>query len=160
MSLDTHQIKKDMIAGFIGTVAMSAAMMVKKMMGAIPELDPIHMISSMMNQKMGLPDSIFVGWTMHFVIGAILWGSLFAILNEKLPGKKQTDKGMFLAAIAWLLMMIGPMPMSGAGLFAIKMGGVAAVATFMMHMIFGAVMGGIFGVLNSNESIFWKQVEK
>jgi len=42
---------------------------------------------------------------------------------------------------AWILMMIGPLPMVGAGFFGLKMGMMAPVATLVLHLIWGAVLG-------------------
>lgn len=43
----------------------------------------------------------------------------------------------------WLMIMIGPMPMpmSGAGLFGLQLGMVAPIITFVLHIVFGLVMG-------------------
>ena len=56
-------------------------MMVKKAAGVLPDLDPIHMISEMAAEKMGQEPSVAVGWVMHFVIGSVVWGGAFAVLN-------------------------------------------------------------------------------
>ena len=54
MSTITAGIK----AGFIGTVALSAIMIVKDMMGVMPELNVIHMLANMMGM------SVMLGWVM------------------------------------------------------------------------------------------------
>ncbi len=62
---------KGMIAGFVATVVLSALMIMKAMMGVMPDLNPIQMIADML----GAPPAI--GWMMHFMIGTALWGTLF-----------------------------------------------------------------------------------
>ena len=119
-------------------------MMVKKMMGVMPELDPVHMMASMVSQKMGIEENIAIGWIMHFVIGSIAWGAGFAISNKIIPPSGQVQKGILFGIAAWLLMMIGPMPMSGAGLFGMNIGMMAPVMTFVFHLIFGATLGAVF----------------
>jgi hypothetical protein len=42
-------------------------------------------------------------------------------------------------------MMIVMMPMAGAGLFGLKIGVMAPAATLVLHWIYGAVLGGLFG---------------
>ena len=38
-------------------------------------------------------------------------------------------------------MMVGPMPMAGAGLFGLQIGMMAPLATLMLHLIWGIVLG-------------------
>ena len=52
---------------------------------------------------------------------------------------------MIFGVGAWLMMMIAVMPMAGAGLFGMNFGMVAPVMTLVLHIIFGAVLGGVYG---------------
>lgn len=51
-------------------------------MGLMPELNPVEMLSDMLgaNTPVG-------GWIMHFLIGTVFWGSLFAWLDPNIPGE-------------------------------------------------------------------------
>lgn len=137
------KIVNGMIAGFVATLAMSALMLAKKMMGIMPELDPIHMLSEMMG------GSAAVGWMGHFAIGTIVWGIGFALINGLIPGKSQVTKGIIFGIAAWLMMMIAVMPMAGAGFFGLNIGLMAPVMTLMLHVIFGAVLGKTYAVRSS-----------
>lgn len=132
-------ILRGMLAGFIATIVLSGMMVIKTMMGVMPELDVIDMLSNMMGV------SLAMGWIAHFMIGTIVWGGGFAILNGAIPGSTQLVKGVIFGIGAWLLMMIGPMPMAGAGLFGVKMGMMAPVMTLILHVVFGAVLGLVYG---------------
>lgn len=134
-------IGKGMIAGFAATLVLSALMMMKSAMGLMPELDVIGMLSGMMGAGPA------AGWLMHFAIGTVLWGALFAWLDPHLPGHAHWVRGVVFGAGAWLLMMVGPMPMAGAGLFGLQLGIMAPVMTLMLHLVFGAVLGGVYGAL-------------
>lgn len=79
------------------------------------------------------------------MIGAIVWGGLFAWLDPHLPGNSHWLKGVTFGVGAWLLMMIAIMPMAGAGLFGMNFGMMAPAMTLMLHVIFGAVLGGVYG---------------
>ncbi|MFT5706412.1 MAG: hypothetical protein ACI9ES_000691 [Oceanospirillaceae bacterium] len=147
MSFNLSAIFKGIIAGFIGTLVLTGLMILKKNMGIMPGLDPVHMMSTMAAEKMGTEVNLMIGWVMHFVIGSVAWGTAFAVLNGVLPGRSQVIKGIVLGVVAWLLMMIGPMPMSGAGFFGLSMGIMAPVMTLMLHIVFGAVMGLVFSKL-------------
>ncbi|WP_051997637.1 DUF6789 family protein [Paraglaciecola polaris] len=150
MSFNVSVILKGIIAGFVGTLVLTGLMMIKKNMGVLPTLDPVHMLSTMAAEKMGTQVSLTTGWIMHFAIGAFAWGGAFAVFNRALPGRSQIGKGIVLGIGAWLLMMIGPMPMSGAGLFGLSIGIMAPIMTLILHIVFGAVMGFTFAKLLGN----------
>jgi len=137
------------VAGFVATTILSFLMVMKGVMGIMPALDAIKMLTVMSHDMAGIPESPVVGWGMHFMIGAVLWGGLFAVLNGFIPAEQQRNKGIVFSVIAWLLIMIMVMPMAGAGLFGLKIGMMAPVATLMLHLIFGAVLGSAYGKLGS-----------
>lgn len=127
-------IKAGLISGFIATVVLSLIMIVKAKMGVMPDLNAIKMLAGMMNAP------LIMGWVAHFFIGTVVWGLLFAIFVDKLPVSTLASAIIFSIA-AWLMMMIGPMPMAGAGLFGLKLGMMAPVATLILHLIWGVVLG-------------------
>ena len=142
-------IMKGIAAGFIATVVLTIFMMIKKTMGVMPELDPVHMLATMAAQKMGIEENPMIGWVMHFVIGSVAWGAALAIFNDKLPTNSQITKGIVVGIAAWLLMMVGPMPMSGSGPFGFGIGPMAPVMTFVLHIIFGVALGASYRKLTS-----------
>lgn len=138
-------IGRGIAAGFVATVALSAMMLIKHSMGLMPELDPIAMITAMAGAS-----SPAVGWIGHFVIGSIFWGVGFAIVSPYLPGPYRL-RGIIFAAGAWLMMMLAVMPMAGAGLFGLGLGMMVPVATLALHVVFGLVLGGIYGLLSAKQ---------
>jgi hypothetical protein len=130
-----------LVAGFIATVVLSAIMVIKGMMGLMPELDVAAMIGMMMGA------SVMVGWIVHFIIGTIAWGGGFALLYGLIPGDNAVVKGIGFGVAAWLGMMIAVMPMAGAGLFGMTFGIMAPIMTLLLHIVFGAVLGGVYGML-------------
>ncbi len=131
-------ISRGVVAGLAGTAALSVLMVMKGMMGVMPQLDVIGMLGGMLH----VPPA--VAWVVHFMIGAV-WGLLFAALYRHLPGGSAIIKGMVLLTGAWLLMMVIVMPMAGAGLFGMKLGMMAPVMTWGLHLVSGAVMGLVYG---------------
>ena len=134
-------ILKGVVAGFAATVVLSALMVMKSLMGLMPELNTVAMLTNMMGAS-----SPVMGWIAHFVIGAVIWGGLFALLNANIPGGSQWLKGTIFGVGAWLVMMIAVMPMAGAGFFGMVLGMMAPVMTLVLHIIFGVVLGGVYGV--------------
>ena len=144
ITMNKTTIAKGIFAGFIATLALTVLMIMKKTMGVMPTLDPVHMMSDMVAAKMGISPNVVIGWFMHFGIGAVAWGGAFAVFNQLLPTSSQVNKGITLGTIAWFMMMIGPMPMSGAGLFGLSLGVMAPVITLVLHLVYGVVLGAVF----------------
>ncbi len=139
-------IGKGLLAGLAATVVLSILMVLKAMMGLMPELDLPKMIAGMV----GSPDTPAIGWAIHFMIGVVLYGIAMALLDEHLPGNGSTTHGLILAFVGWLIMMVVMMPMAGAGIFGMKMGAMAPIMTLVLHLVFGAVLGWTYGKLMSN----------
>lgn len=135
-----ERVAKGLLAGLVATLVLSAIMVLKSMIGIMPELDLPKMIAGMMGQP-GMP---VIGWAAHFMIGIVVYGVAIARLDHKLPGS-HTVQGVVLGAIGWLIMMVMLMPMAGAGLFGMNMGIMAPMMTLVLHLIFGAVLGAVYG---------------
>lgn len=133
-------------AGLAATAVLSMIMVAKGMMGLMPQLDVISMLSSMMNTA-----PVF-GWIMHFMIGMLAWGLGFVVFHRYLPGKSDLSKGISFGIAAWAMMMLAIMPMAGAGIFGLKMGMVAPVMTLMLHAIYGAVLGFVYAKLGKGRA--------
>lgn len=133
-----QNIKAGLLAGFVATVVLSAIMMAKTMMGVMPELDVVAMLSTMMGA------SASMGWVGHFVIGTLAWGGGFAVLYGVIPGSGAIVKGILFGIAAWVGMMVVVMPMAGAGLFGMGFGIMAPMMTLALHIVFGAVLGAVY----------------
>lgn len=140
-----NNIVRGFAAGFAATVVLSVLMLMKSAMGLMPELDVVAMLGGMMGTGPAM------GWLGHFMIGTVVWGGLFGLIEPNLPGESYWLKGIVLGVGAWVLMMIAVMPMAGAGLFGLGLGMAAPVMTLMLHIIFGAVLGGTYGALQGRQ---------
>jgi hypothetical protein len=140
VQMTSTNIVKGVVAGFAATVVLSSLMVMKATMGLMPDLDVISMLTNMM----GAPSPV-AGWVAHLMIGSVVWGVLFAWIDPNLPGDSHLLKGIVFGAGAWLMMMIAVMPMAGAGLFGMSFGMMAPIMTLVLHIIFGAVLGGVYG---------------
>ena len=136
-----RNIPKGLMAGLVATIVLTVLMVIKSMMGLMPELDLPKMIAGMM----GAPDMPIIGWAVHFMIGIVLYGVAIALLDARLPGRSHVGHGVMLGLVGWLIMMIMLMPMAGAGLFGMKLGIMAPMMTLVLHLIFGATLGWIYG---------------
>ena len=136
-------VKAGLIASFIATVALSILMIAKSSMGLLPQLNPIEDIVHVANVLTGMTLPLPLGWIGHFVLGTVVWGIIYAALQTSLPGAPIV-KGLAFGALAWLAMMIFFMPLAGNGLFALSLGLPATVATLVLHLAYGGVLGVVY----------------
>ena len=143
-----QDIRKGMLASFAGTIVLSVIMVMKQMAGMLPQMNPISDLAGIAHRVIGLPAVPLIGWVLHFGVGIVVWGTLFAALHQRIPGSNLT-KGILFGIGAWVLMMVVFQPMAGQGLFGINGGMVVPVMTLMLHLIYGAVLGLVFGKLST-----------
>ncbi len=135
-------IRNGMLAGAAATAVLSMLMIMKAAMGLMPQLD----LPAMLAKMMGRPGMPFVGWVVHAVIGIVGYGLVIALVDRGGEGN-MTGRGVLIACIGWLIMMVVLMPMAGAGLFGLGMGIMAPIMTLILHLVFGAVLGSVYGAL-------------
>ena len=116
------RVKQGIVAGFIATVVVSVLELVNLLFAKV--FDPFPEVVSRMFR---LGDNLAAGWAIHFVIGSLVMGPLFAILYERLPTRTPETRGTLFAVAAWVAMML------------------------ITHMVFGGVMGNVFARLLARE---------
>jgi hypothetical protein len=131
---------KGMMAGLAGALVLAGFFMLNGETGLVPGLDFIAMLGDVTGTgRIG-------GWMFHLAIAAV-WGSLFAWLDPDLPGDSLRQRGIIFAVVPWLLMMLLLMPLAGHGFFGMDDGVLLPFGALLMHVVFGAVMGGTYGWL-------------
>ncbi len=138
------RIGKGLVAGAAATAVLSAIMLLKASAGLLPDMNAIGLLAGLAGTYAGLPATPLTGWILHILIGVVLWGGLFALVRPSLPGGTDLGRGLVFAGLAWLLMMIVVMPLAGAGWFALGIGVGATVVTLVLHLAYGAVLGGTY----------------
>lgn len=132
--------KAGFAAGFIATIVLSAFMIAKALAGMLPAFNAITDNAHLVAMVTPLPAAPPLGWILHFLIGTVLWGAIYAWMRPNLP-ESGTLAGVSFGVLAWLAMMIVFMPIVGHGFFALSIGLPATVATLVLHLIYGAVLG-------------------
>ena len=99
-----HNVKEGVRAGLVATAILSMLMVMKAVMGLMPTLDIISMLSGLMGC------GPVRGWIADFMIGAFIFGGMFALLEPNLPGGKLWLKGVIFGVGAWLAMMLAGRP--------------------------------------------------
>lgn len=132
---DDFSVARAVVAGVVGTAAMSLLMQMAPAMG-LPPMNIPEMLASVMG---GL---IALGWVAHFIIGTLFAVTFAAAAAGRLPGPA-TVQGMLFALAPWLAAQVMVMPLMGAGFFSGS--ALAALGSLMGHLVFGAVVGGVYG---------------
>lgn len=139
-----RSIAAGMLAGLIATAVLSILMVLKAALGIMPELSIIALLAEASARVLGTPRDLLVAWVEHLLIGTVLWGGLFALTNH-LWRRGQVIRGIQFALIAWLLMMVFLMPLAGVDVFGLALGIGPMLATLLLHIIYGTVLGYYFG---------------
>lgn len=128
-------IGRTVLAGIIGTVAMTAVgVWVAPMMG-MPPMNPAVMLAGAMGGSMAL------GWMAHFMIGITLAAG-YALFGSALPGPGWV-RGALFGIAPFLLAQIAVMPMMGMPVFSGS--AVMAMGSLVGHLVYGGVVGGVYG---------------
>ena len=131
---------KGMAAGLFAAFVLAVLLMINAESGFMPELDFVALAGALTGT------GVAGGWIIHFVFAASL-GALFAWLDPDLPGDSLRQRGMILAGFVWALLMLLVMPLGGLGFFGLDYGVSLPLAALVLHLVFGAVMGGTYGWL-------------
>ena len=132
-------VLKGFVAGFAGTIVLSIMMIVKAQMGVAPGFDVIAILA----QVVEAPGQPFYGWLAHFAVGIFLWGGLFALASDVIPGP-YAIKGIAFGIAGWLLMMLVFLPIAGHPVFGTDLGTMVPVMSLVLHVIFGLVLGLVY----------------
>lgn len=127
-----------LLAGIIGTAAMTAVgLWVAPLMG-MPPMNPAVMLAGAMGGSMAL------GWMAHFMIGIILAAG-YAVVGSRFPGPGFV-RGALYGVIPFFMAQLLVMPMMGMPLFS----GSAAMAmgSLVGHLVYGGFVGGVYGEAN------------
>lgn len=137
------------VAGIAATAVLSLVMVVKAQSGVAPDFDMIAILA----QAVEAPGQPFFGWAAHVAIGVFLWGGLFALVADTIPGST-IGKGIGLGVFGWLITMLVFLPATGHAVLGVDMGTAVPALSLMFHVLFGVVLatayralgGAIYGI--------------
>lgn len=140
-------VGKAIRAGFAGTMVMTVVMMLAPMMG-LPKMDIAAMLgSTFASTPTSGSAAWFAGLAMHLMIGTVVLSIGYALVSTKLRVRNALARGIAYGALVWFIAQTMVMPMMGAGLFSshLPSGAMISAASLMGHLIYGAVLAGIYG---------------
>lgn len=140
---------RGVLAGLVATLVISLLMVLRISAGIMTEYDPIEIMNLTAHGLVGTVDSRLVGWPLHFLVGTVIWGVLFVLIEPRLPVNGTIAKGLVFGAAVWLIIMVTIFPAAGSGFFAVGFGAAVPIMTLFAHLLYGAVLGGVYSWLKS-----------
>ncbi len=132
-------VLRAIVGGLVGTLAMTMMMYL-----VAPTMGVRMNIAASLAGMLGAPWA--VGLAMHFLNGSVIFPLIYAlVLFRHLKGGPAV-RGITWGIVLWLMAQLLVMPMIGAGVFSSRVGGtMAAAASLMAHLLYGALLGSIGG---------------
>lgn len=131
------------------TVVMAAVMIVGVQTGVSPMPKPIPV--ALVARTLGMlpmPVLLGLGFFAHLSYGAGA-GLVFAGLTRR----ASVLTGLAYGVALWLLMDLVWLPYLGWGVFGTSITPAIAVATLLLHLVYGATLGGLLGRLHPAPSV-------
>ena len=133
-------------AGFVATCVLSALLLTKQW---LPQLDTITVMDGVahdMAMAVGLP-APFAGWLWHFIVGCLVWGWMYAVMEPIVPGRRPWRKGLYFGITTTLLVWLIALPLTGAGLFGLHLSTLQPFVTLVQQLVYGVVLALVYGRL-------------
>lgn len=124
--------------GLLATVVMTLIMFIGMKSGISPMPEPIPVaIAKLLLGPISKPALIIVGLLLHLGYGGVN-GSIVAAIFKR---KSSFWHGIAWAILLWLIMQLVVLPILGWGLFGTAVSLKIAMATLILHIVYGTVLG-------------------
>lgn len=124
--------------GIVATVVMSIPMIVGAIAGFLPMPRPIPaaIVGTILGQALPRPVLMALAGGSHLAYGGIAGGALATIARPV-----TVMKGLGWGILLWIVMGVAWLPFLGWGLFGTGISPRVAVATLVLHLIYGVTLG-------------------
>ena len=128
--------------GVVATIAMSVLMLLAVVSGKSPMPQPIPEAVVVRLFGSGLPKLLLMALTIGLHLG---YGGVFGAALARVARPVTIRKGLALGVGLWILMQVAFLPFLGWGLFGTVITPKIAVATLVLHLVYGGVLGWTLG---------------
>jgi len=144
---------KGMVAGAVATAVLSLVMVLIGTTGFEPQLELTRMLLTLL----GAPASLLaLGWILHVLVGSVVLGGLFAQIGPRLGVDTHAKGGVLYGVMTWLVVMLVFMPAVGEGYFGFGLSVFAPIVMLGLQVLYGAVLGWVYGRLQPAHNPFTK----
>jgi hypothetical protein len=141
-------ISRGMFAGVLATCILSLLMLIQWLPPRFETVTLLIGMARVILEGSGLP-APFAGWLWFFIIGGLWWGSWFAIVEQIIPGRAYWIKGAVFGVVTGLLVIWTVMPLAAGGALGMKLSLWQPVVTVSEHLVYGLVLGVVYGWLST-----------
>lgn len=124
--------------GVVATIAMFVIMLLGRARGLspMPKPIPVALVATVFGAGLPKPALILLGAAAH-----LRYGGTFAGVLALVARPVTVWKGVGLAVVLWLVVQLVWLPVLGWGAFGVRVTPAIAVATLMLHLIYGVTAG-------------------
>ncbi|HEY6924465.1 MAG TPA: DUF6789 family protein [Steroidobacteraceae bacterium] len=144
---------KGMVAGGVATIVLSLVMVLVGSTGFVPQLELTRLLLATLDAP---PSQYALAWILHIVVGSVVLGGLFAHVEPRLGADTHTKSGVLYGVLTWLVVMLVVMPAAGEGLFGFQLSVLAPLVMLGLQLLYGGVLGWIYGKLAPTHNPFTK----
>jgi len=133
-----QQTKRGLIFGLIGTVVMSILMLIGKVTGISPIPEPIPIV--IMKHILGdiaKPILMISGMMSHLIYGSMAGAVFYSLIKNR----GNIYRSMGFGILLWLIMQLTVLPFLGWGIFGSAITPKIAIATLVLHLVYGVILG-------------------
>ena len=142
-------VLKGMLAGGVATAALSLVMLLFSVLGFEPQLELTRLLLVLVDA----PTEYALGWILHWMIGSVVLGGLFAHFEPRLGAATHVKNGILFGVAVWLVVMLFFMPAVGAGYFGFQVSLFAPLIMLGLQVFHSGVMGWVYGKLSPHNSL-------
>ncbi|WP_216635675.1 DUF6789 family protein [Haloferax sp. Q22] len=133
-----HRLRAGFGYGVVATIAMSILMLLALISGNSPMPQPIPkaVVAHLFGSGLSKPLLMVLAVGLH-----LGYGGVFGALLARIARPVTIGKGLALGIGLWVLMQVTFLPFLGWGLFGTAITPKIAVATLVLHLVYGGVLG-------------------
>ena len=132
-----ENIKRGFLYGLLATLGMTIIMLIGTFskLSPMPAPIPVALVHKFIG-NLPKPALMVLGMIFHFLYGGIA-GAVFA----KFVNNKNILKGFGWGIVLWIIMQLIVLPILGWGIFGSSVTPKIAIATLILHLIYGGILG-------------------
>lgn len=133
-----HRVIRGFGYGVVATVAMSILMVMATVSGMSPMPQPVPkaVVAHLFGSGVPKPAMMALAVGLHLAYGGVFGALLASVMRPvTLP------KGLGLGVVLWALMQVAFLPLVGWGVFGTAVTPKIAVATLVLHLVYGGTLG-------------------
>ncbi len=138
LSMTRQRLRRGFSYGIGATIAMSIPMLLATVTGTSPMPQPIPKAVAGQLLGSGVPKPLLMALAIELHLG---YGGLFGAALVRVAHPVTIWKGLGLGVVLWTLMQVTFLPFLGWGVFGTAITPKVAVATFVLHLVYGGVLG-------------------